>query len=66
MQNKEFPQSPCSKKCIIDPKTKFCTGCFRTIEEIIKWINLTTEEKNTIMKKAEKRRTNALLTNNNS
>jgi len=59
MQNKEFPQSPCSKKCIIDPKTKFCTSCFRTIDEIIKWINLTTEEKNIIMKKAEKRKNNA-------
>ena len=30
-------ESPCVKICSIDPATKRCTGCLRTLEEIAAW-----------------------------
>jgi predicted Fe-S protein YdhL (DUF1289 family) len=32
--------SPCIKICKIDPETKLCAGCYRTIEEIAAWASL--------------------------
>jgi predicted Fe-S protein YdhL (DUF1289 family) len=29
--------SPCTNVCAIDPKTGFCAGCLRTIDEIAGW-----------------------------
>jgi uncharacterized protein len=31
--------SPCINVCIMDPTTGWCTGCFRTIDEIVGWGN---------------------------
>jgi predicted Fe-S protein YdhL (DUF1289 family) len=35
-------------------------GCYRTIEEIIKWINLSSEEKEAIIRKIKNRKNKAL------
>jgi hypothetical protein len=56
MQVNAAPASPCNKGCIMDPDTHFCKGCFRTIEEIIRWQFLTPEEKNNILSLAEQRK----------
>ena len=32
------PPSPCISVCQIDPKTGWCIGCHRTIDEIRDWI----------------------------
>ena len=37
--------SPCINICVIDAETGFCSGCFRTIEEISGWQRLTPEQK---------------------
>ncbi len=29
--------SPCIKICVIQPETRLCTGCLRTIDEITQW-----------------------------
>ena len=29
--------SPCNGVCTIDPRSKFCMGCWRTISEIGSW-----------------------------
>jgi hypothetical protein len=29
--------SPCINVCKMDPASKLCTGCYRTIEEITVW-----------------------------
>ena len=29
--------SPCIKICVIQPETRLCTGCLRTIDEISAW-----------------------------
>ena len=46
-------ESPCIKKCKI--KGKFCIGCKRTIEEIIKWTQYTSKQRRNIMKDVMKR-----------
>ncbi|PKL82651.1 MAG: DUF1289 domain-containing protein [Ignavibacteriae bacterium HGW-Ignavibacteriae-3] len=48
--------SPCNNKCIMDPITNYCRGCFRTIEEIVQWSHLASEEKKIILQQAEFRK----------
>lgn len=42
-------ESPCVKICVIDPATKRCTGCLRTLEEIARWTSMTISERRRIM-----------------
>jgi len=56
MQAVSTPISPCNKNCIMDPITNFCKGCFRTIDEIIRWSTSSEEEKILMMKKIERRK----------
>ena len=49
-------KSPCIKICKIDPATKYCSGCFRSIKEIREWIKLTDQERDDIMEQIEKRK----------
>jgi predicted Fe-S protein YdhL (DUF1289 family) len=37
--------SPCIKVCKVDPNSYICTGCYRTLEEIAKWLQYTEQEK---------------------
>jgi predicted Fe-S protein YdhL (DUF1289 family) len=54
------PVSPCLGICLIDPRTRICRGCLRTIEEIAGWYDATAAEKRTILARlAERRRTSA-------
>jgi len=41
--------SPCTKVCTIDPRTKLCHGCGRTLNEIGGWMSLTDSERQRIM-----------------
>ncbi|MEL6840499.1 MAG: DUF1289 domain-containing protein [Pseudomonadota bacterium] len=34
-------ESPCVKICVIEPKSRLCTGCLRSIEEIGAWSQMT-------------------------
>lgn len=43
------PPSPCISVCQIDPKTGWCIGCHRTIDEIRDWIISTPEERHRIL-----------------
>jgi hypothetical protein len=43
------PPSPCISVCQIDPKTGWCIGCHRTIDEIRDWIISTPEERQKIL-----------------
>lgn len=42
-------ESPCTKVCVIHPKTRLCTGCFRSIDEITAWSKMTPEVRREIM-----------------
>lgn len=41
--------TPCIKICVIDPESKLCEGCGRTLAEIAQWGRFTEVERLTIM-----------------
>ena len=51
------PVSPCLGICLMDPATRTCRGCLRTIDEIAGWYGATPAEKRAILVRLEARRT---------
>ena len=47
--------TPCIKICVIDPVTKLCEGCGRTLTEIAQWGRLSEAERLAIMAALPKR-----------
>ena len=41
--------SPCLGICIVDPATRQCRGCLRTVDEIARWWEASAAEKRTIL-----------------
>lgn len=41
--------SPCVKLCQLDPATRLCQGCGRSLDEIGRWSNLSEAERRAIM-----------------
>ena len=48
-------KSPCIDVCAIDGKTGFCTGCFRTREEIGDWKKMTDHRRHEILNEKSRR-----------
>lgn len=42
-------ESPCIKICVIEPTSRLCTGCLRSIDEIGAWSRMTPEDRATVM-----------------
>ena len=36
-------ESPCIKVCVIEPRSRLCTGCLRSLDEITEWSRMTPE-----------------------
>jgi predicted Fe-S protein YdhL (DUF1289 family) len=53
------PVSPCLGICLMDPRTRRCRGCLRTVEEIAAWYNAGNAEKRAILARLELRRREA-------
>jgi uncharacterized protein len=51
------PISPCIGICIMDPRTRQCRGCLRTIEEIAGWYEASADEKRALLAVLAERRT---------
>ncbi|MEI5664437.1 DUF1289 domain-containing protein [Bosea sp. CCNWLW174] len=47
--------SPCIKICVVDPASKLCQGCGRTLQEIAQWSRLSEAERLAIMAMLEAR-----------
>jgi uncharacterized protein len=41
--------TPCVRLCAIDPVTRLCAGCGRTLEEIGQWVNYDDATRRAIM-----------------
>jgi predicted Fe-S protein YdhL (DUF1289 family) len=41
--------SPCIKICVIEPKSRLCTGCLRSIDEIGAWSLMSPEARQFVM-----------------
>ena len=48
--------TPCIQVCVIDPATRLCSGCGRTLAEIAQWSGLGTAERRRIMGELPERR----------
>jgi predicted Fe-S protein YdhL (DUF1289 family) len=42
-------ESPCIAVCIIDPRTRLCFGCGRTLPEIARWSRMDGAERREVM-----------------
>ncbi|KQV81722.1 DUF1289 domain-containing protein [Rhizobium sp. Root1220] len=42
-------QTPCINVCSIDPATRLCMGCGRTLAEIAGWVSFSDEERRRLM-----------------
>ncbi|MCK0094885.1 DUF1289 domain-containing protein [Yoonia sp. F2084L] len=42
-------ESPCVKVCVIEPKSRLCTGCLRSIDEIGGWSRMTAAARSEVM-----------------
>jgi len=42
-------ESPCTKLCVLDPATRLCLGCFRSIDEIGGWSAMDPAERRRVM-----------------
>jgi len=51
-----LPPSPCLGICIMDPRTRQCRGCLRTVEEIAHWYEASATEKRALIAVLEARR----------
>jgi predicted Fe-S protein YdhL (DUF1289 family) len=51
-----LPPSPCLGICIMDPKTRRCRGCLRTVDEIARWYEASAAEKRVLLAVLEARR----------
>jgi predicted Fe-S protein YdhL (DUF1289 family) len=50
------PASPCTGTCTLDPLTRLCRGCARTIDEIMAWPAASAGDKRTILAALDSRR----------
>jgi predicted Fe-S protein YdhL (DUF1289 family) len=48
--------SPCISVCTIDPVSGLCAGCYRTLDEIAGWIDLTNDAKRELVAGLPERR----------
>ena len=42
-------ESPCVNICVIEPQSRLCTGCLRSIDEIGGWSGMTPDQRAAIM-----------------
>jgi len=49
-------KSPCVNVCRLDDNNRYCVGCFRTKEEIMKWTKVTDEDREMIKVLAKNRK----------
>ncbi|KPH80624.1 DUF1289 domain-containing protein [Bosea vaviloviae] len=47
--------SPCIKACMLDPVSKLCEGCGRSMAEIARWGSLSEAERLAIMARLQER-----------
>jgi predicted Fe-S protein YdhL (DUF1289 family) len=50
------PHSPCLGICLMDPRTRMCRGCLRTIDEIAGWYAASPAGKRAILERLAARR----------
>lgn len=57
-EGEEVP-SPCTRVCTIDEHTGLCAGCYRTLDEISRWRELTNAQRRQVLAQLALRRAHA-------
>lgn len=55
MSNIEEIVSPCIGVCAMNDSTGFCMGCYRTVDEIREWWNMTDQEREKVIGSLDQR-----------
>ncbi len=56
MKTDEFELvSPCIGVCYLDPASRLCRGCYRTVDEIAAWSAYSPEERKAVLKELRQR-----------
>ena len=55
-EGEPMPESPCLGICLMDPATRLCRGCLRTIAEIALWYDASPADKEAILARLAARR----------
>jgi len=55
--------SPCINVCQMNETTQQCLGCYRTVEEITKWWDMSADEQRALLLLLEQRQVEALIFN---
>lgn len=42
-------ESPCRNICALDPTTRVCTSCLRTLDEIARWGGMSNDQKHAVL-----------------
>ena len=48
--------SPCTRRCTVAPGSDICVGCYRTVDEIVRWTKFTDAERQAVLDQLESRR----------
>lgn len=48
--------SPCINVCVMNPRSGYCDGCYRTIDEITVWSRASDDDKRRILQQLAERR----------
>lgn len=46
---RDEPESPCINICVIHPAARLCTGCLRSIDEIMAWGTMSVAQRRAII-----------------
>lgn len=49
-------ETPCVDICEMEPRSGLCIGCARTLDEIVRWAEMTPQERRAIMAVLPQRR----------
>jgi len=52
----EVVASPCISVCVIDEPSGLCAGCYRTLDEIAAWIDLSPAARRAVVEELPRRR----------
>ncbi|MFV3076761.1 DUF1289 domain-containing protein [Niveispirillum fermenti] len=47
----DYVPSPCQRKCVLDRRREYCTGCDRSLDEIVRWGGMGPDERRAVWKR---------------
>ena len=51
----EYVPSPCVQVCTLDALGGYCLGCYRTVQEVAGWLEMTASEKRAVLDRVAQR-----------